>query len=610
MERSEFATKSCNASNVNGTIAELQQTQEFQRLSERSHADVEMVLKTVKPGGDLVYDKEMTSAERLEEFGKLLRTTLLAYEHRGGYLVDTGVQTLIHHFEEDTGIRAQDVADAFEVPSFKKLLQSKGLERAVKLSYNDENRAIFKGQNWEDDFLSQLLVEQKCGESNASKRELDKRIDRAARMDAASLNPESIDARLRLYECMHNVGAIKSFKPYQEVQTEYAKIHGVALNKAELKKIFGVGEAAMVLEELCFDDVQTQKDAYRTGFIHVTLKRPLAEIKEKYEAIKEELKNIAKNDDIKQLHRHNNEFLNRERSKSKKKTVTYQAPEYVDNTPDYLNSGFTLPDDETPTNEFAQKPSSLIASQLSNIPPSGKLNQAIQKRATTVRGPGVYSDEEEDSDDELEAVPAASKTSVSASIKIVESAENTDQRVKVNRNHSHNSNNESDDQSTSSKPTKKAATSNPIPIMPNSIVRNHLKPIQETRPTENASRNQIAKQSPVQEQPTRVFNSPQQTEISHQKKSKKSSPRLSIHGPLNDRQTASLVKAYITGYLKAIQPNMFANTVVLGRRVVAYLKEENISVDYGEIIEFMVTYMTKQLSFADSKLFVGLSSTK
>ncbi|KAI6206844.1 hypothetical protein M3Y94_00960500 [Aphelenchoides besseyi] len=523
MEHSEYTTNSANSSNVNGSISELQQTQEFQRLSERSYADVEMVMKTVKPGGDLVFDKESTSAKRLEEFGKLLRTTLLAYEHRGGYLVDTGVQTLLHHFEEDTGICAQDVAKAFELPNFKKLLQSKGLESAVKLSYNDENRAIFKGKSWEDDFLSQLLVEQKCGESNANKRELDKRIDRAARMDAASLNPESIDARLRLYECLHNVGATKSFKPYQDVQAEYARIYEVALNKAELKKIFGVGEAAMVLEELCFDDVQTQKDAYRTGFLHVTLKRPLAEIKEKYAAIKEELQSNAKNDDIKQLHRQNNEFLNRERSKTKKKTVTYETPQFVDTTPDFLNSGLMMADNETPrpTHENAQKPSPSIASQLSNGTPPVKSNQTTGKRVTTVRGPGVYSDEEDDSDDESETAPVASKTSAPATVKIVEPLEKADQRVKVNRNLSQNSIEESDDESTSRKPAKKAATSNPTSIMPNSIVRNQRKPVQEARPTENAARNQMAKQSPVPKPSTRVLNTPEQPETSNQQKAKK-----------------------------------------------------------------------------------------
>ncbi|KAI6227097.1 hypothetical protein M3Y95_00690700 [Aphelenchoides besseyi] len=128
--------------------------------------------------------------------------------------------------------------------------------------------------------------------------------------------------------------------------------------------------------------------------------------------------------------------------------------------------------------------------------------------------------------------------------------------------------------------------------------------VRKAQSTQNVDNNQMAKQTSTHGSSAFTPNTQQQSGSCQQ-----SHHKLSENGPLNNRQTAMIVKAYVIGYLKAIHPSMYANTVVLSRRIVVYLKDEDIAVEQGEIIEFMATCMAKQLAFTESKIFVSLSST-
>ncbi|KAI6205708.1 Bestrophin-like protein [Aphelenchoides besseyi] len=121
--------------------------------------------------------------------------------------------------------------------------------------------------------------------------------------------------------------------------------------------------------------------------------------------------------------------------------------------------------------------------------------------------------------------------------------------------------------------------------------------VRKAQSTQNVDNNQMAKQTSTHGSSAFTPNTQQQSGSCQQ-----SHHKLSENGPLNNRQTAMIVKAYVIGYLKAIHPSMYANTVVLSRRIVVYLKDEDIAVEQGEIIEFMATCMAKQLAFTESKL--------
>ncbi|KAI6243815.1 Bestrophin-like protein [Aphelenchoides fujianensis] len=302
---------------------------DFQRLLDETTQDVDAMLQTATLASTEILDTSVPLNDRIRRFGTLIGCTLLAHEHRGGYLVRTNTQQLLGHLDEDFGIR--------------------GAEIARRRSASRPSTGSSKARAWpttavpfQNEFLSELLVQQEEGKMKVDKKELDKKLDRAARLQANKMTPESIDARIRIYTCMQAVGAEKKLRPYGDVQAEYLRVHQKMLNKAELKSAFGIGEPTNVFRECCFEDVHVQEDAYKTGLFHVQLKRPLSEIIEEYEKVKEEVANSTLHRDFKKLQQYNYEYYNRGRERPEKKKSDRKTPElaaHVDVVPEYMKPG-------------------------------------------------------------------------------------------------------------------------------------------------------------------------------------------------------------------------------------------------------------------------------
>jgi len=304
---------------MNSTKHDVQNTKEFKRLAEVTKADQEALDAELEPLTQRIFDESLELDDRIKILGDAVSCTLLAYDHRGGYQNDmNGHQKFIADFKTDFGFDIREYVKFLGFPTFKQFLSSDYMKEYVIFTVNSKNESILKGRPFENDLLKELLEEQKAGHEVSEKKANDKVIERKMRMDAAKMNPDAIEGRLRIYRCIHKLTGGKKWVSYQDVQNEYKNAYNTPLDKSEIKKYFGSGNTIEALKEYTTEDISLTQN--ETGAYYLKLKQEFDVIEEKYKKTLEDWKNLPNMDEIASMNKKFNDNR-RHPIKSKKPAI-------------------------------------------------------------------------------------------------------------------------------------------------------------------------------------------------------------------------------------------------------------------------------------------------
>jgi hypothetical protein len=84
---------------VNSTLYDVQNTDEFRKLTQVTEADLAALDNGIEPMSAKILDEELTYEDRIRAIGEAVACTLLAHDHRGGYALDNnGIETFKKDF--------------------------------------------------------------------------------------------------------------------------------------------------------------------------------------------------------------------------------------------------------------------------------------------------------------------------------------------------------------------------------------------------------------------------------------------------------------------------------------------------------------------------------
>ncbi|KAI1729718.1 hypothetical protein Ddc_02377 [Ditylenchus destructor] len=243
--------------------------------------------------GDKSNRHEILRKEMVEFVKKELQCCL------GSVAMPITMAILVDQYRQDTGDDLREIAPNLGFPTPDAMLQSEEFSDVVGCDYTeaalgsnatrDEKTLCYRvvPNNRTRHLIDEIVQSKEEREIQHKYRELSTR----ALMDNASVNTKVLEGKERVLAALglltEKDATNDGFVELIELQRKYQEIHGVMLDKEELRKYFPKTHMKKVFEYCMPDDIELGTRVEHSGSLFLRLKRPLEEILADLEEIRQ-----------------------------------------------------------------------------------------------------------------------------------------------------------------------------------------------------------------------------------------------------------------------------------------------------------------------------------